>query len=157
MTQVYDKSIQLTPDCKGLEIKWVTIVGVNPTTSEPRETSGSGGSQAGGKLVPDPGLWIESKNLKYVLNSDKWGARILTHPLIKLYLEQKWRKIQWFFWVAFLLEVSRMIIHYSCVISTEKFFLICFVLVNAGNLAVVVRCGICYPSCRKKATGQRYS
>ena len=105
MTQLYDESIQLTPDCKGLEIKWGTIVGFNQTTSESRESSGNNSGQAGGKLVPDPGMWVESKNLKYVLNSDKWGARILTHPLIKLYLEQKWKKIQWFFWVAFTLEV----------------------------------------------------
>ena len=113
LTQLYDDSIQLTPDCKGLEIKWGAIIGYNQSTLGTRESSGSNSGQAGGKPVPDPGLWIESRNLKYVLNSDKWGARILTHPLIELYLERKWEKIQWFFWAAFTLEVWWLNCSYS--------------------------------------------
>ena len=99
MRQIYSESINLTKDFKGLKIKWGPIIGFCKSDEE----SGSGHSD---KLVPGYRCHVESKNLKHVLSSDRWGAPILDHPLVQLYLEKKWKKIQWFFWITFFLEVS---------------------------------------------------
>ena len=83
----------INPNFKEVSIKWGAIFGYEKMCSEE-------------KVNPYENLKAESTNLRYALRSEKWGAQVLCHPLVRLYLELKWKKIQWFFWITFLLEVQ---------------------------------------------------
>ena len=112
MTQLYDRAVGFHCDSEGnildyqtLTIKWGAVMFFfdkenPPSVSNDRTTVAD-------KLLP-PAVaspQFESRTLRYVLNNDRWGAKILCHPLIKLFLEEKWKRIQWFFWLTFVLEV----------------------------------------------------
>ena len=101
MCQIYNDSIELTSDHKKFRIKWGPVIGIR---SADVTSKANGGDDY--RRVTDYSQWNESVNLKYVLRSDRWGAPILLHPLVKLYLERKWNKIHWFFWVPFIFEVK---------------------------------------------------
>ena len=100
MWDVYDSAVQLKDDHQTFSINWGPVIGCRQGVgSSKRQPHSSDGYS---KVPP---LWVESESLKYVLVSESWGCPLLRHPLVKLFLELKWRKIQWLFWVSFFLQV----------------------------------------------------
>ena len=107
MNEVYDNSVQMTEDYKRLSIDWGPIIGFRHKAKPNKTGRNDHYNQvpADNVSTQDEEWWNESEYLKYVLNSNKWGPPVLLHPLIKLYLEIKWRKVQWFFWLSLAFQV----------------------------------------------------
>ena len=110
MTRLYNRAIEFHRDPDGhsdyqtLSIQWGAVMFFFEDNPPLRSKDSMTVAE---KLLPchaNPPE-CESRTLRYVLNADRWGAKILCHPLIKLYLEEKWKRIQWFFWLTFILEV----------------------------------------------------
>lgn len=38
-----------------------------------------------------------------------WGGKILTHPVVQIFMEQKWRRVRKYFWCSFIFYVSGQI------------------------------------------------
>lgn len=112
MTQLYNRAVGFQSDPKSkirdyqtLKIKWGTVMFFFDEHQDDPPLMSKEGTTVVEKLLPRHGSpKCESRTLRYVLNNDRWGAKILCHPLIKLYLEEKWKRIQWFFWLTFILE-----------------------------------------------------
>lgn len=100
MWDVYDSAVKLQDDHQSFNIDWAPVIGYRHGVRSPKKQNH--GPDGYTKVPP---LWVESESLKYVLVSESWGCPLLRHPLVKLFLELKWRKIQWLFWISFLLQV----------------------------------------------------
>ena len=112
INEVYNESVQLSEDYKKLSINWGPVIGFRQKRKKSASSEEYKQVPGGEPSVYCESWWTESEYLKYILISDVWGAPILLHPLLRFYLELKWKKIHWFFWVPFVLEVNS---HLLCV------------------------------------------
>ncbi|CAG7820218.1 unnamed protein product, partial [Allacma fusca] len=113
MKEAFDGCIQLNEDHKSFSVNWGPVIGLrfkpsDEPVSQNQTILSMDPDTPVTKVVPS-NLSLygkETKCIKHILNADKWGAALLLHPLVKYYLHIKWTKVQWFFWIAFALQVT---------------------------------------------------
>ncbi|CAL8080100.1 unnamed protein product [Orchesella dallaii] len=46
-----------------------------------------------------------------------WGSKILTHPVVQIFIEQKWKRVRKYFWLAILFYIFYVILYTSYIID----------------------------------------